>query len=96
MGPVILIQDGHPSKIDVSSLFFKTLTFHNDESKRKAIKPRNHQQSVVSTKVSQAFNQVQATARRKILKTVPSQQVASLTILFVVRSTSRSQQPHLS
>jgi hypothetical protein len=96
MGPVILIQDGHPSKIDVSSLFFQILTFRIDESKRKAIKPRNHQRSVVSTKVSQAFNQVQATARLKILKTVPSRQVASLMILFVVRSTSRSQQPHLS
>jgi hypothetical protein len=96
MGPVILIQDGHPSKIDVSSLFFQILTFRNDESKRKANKPRNHQRSVVSTKVSQAFNQVQATARLKILKTVPSRQVASLTILFVIRSTSRSQQPHLS
>jgi hypothetical protein len=72
MGQVILIQNSHPSKINVSSLFFKTLTFRNDESKRKAIKPCNHQRSVVSTKVSQAFNQVQATARLKIPKTVPS------------------------
>jgi hypothetical protein len=72
MGPVIRKQNGHPSKIDVSSLFFQILTFRNNESKRKAIKPRNHQQSVVSTKVSQAFNQVQATARLNILKTVPS------------------------
>jgi hypothetical protein len=72
MGPVILIQDGHSSKIDISSLFFKTLTFRNDESKRKAIKPRNHQRSVVSNKVSQVLYQVQATARLKILKTVLS------------------------
>jgi hypothetical protein len=50
MGPVILFKDGHSSKIDVSSLFFKILTFRNDESKRKAIKPRNHHRSVVSTK----------------------------------------------
>jgi hypothetical protein len=77
MGPVILIQDGHPSKIDVSSLYFQILTFRNDDSKRKATKPRNHQQSVVSNKVSQVLYQVQATARLKILKTVPSQQVAS-------------------
>jgi hypothetical protein len=77
MGPVILIQDGHPSKIDVSSLFFQTLTFRNDELKRKAIKPCNHQGSVVSTKVSQAFNQVHATPRHKVFRTVPSWQVAS-------------------
>jgi hypothetical protein len=77
MGQVIPIQDGHPSKIDISSLFFQILTFHNDESKRKAIKPRNHQRSVVSNKVSQVLYQVQATARLKILKTVPSRQVAS-------------------
>jgi hypothetical protein len=72
MGPVILIQDGHPFKIDVSSLFFQTLTFRNDESKRKAIKPRNHQQSVASNKVSQVLYQVQATTRLKIPKIVPS------------------------
>jgi hypothetical protein len=96
MGPVILIQNGHPFKIDVSSLFYQILTFRNDESKQKAIKPRNHQLSVLSNKVSQVLYQVQATARLKILKTVPSRQVPSLTILFVVRSTSRSQQPHLS
>jgi hypothetical protein len=72
MGPVILIQDGHPSKIDVSSLFSQILTFRNDESKRRAIKPRNHQRSVVSNKVYQVLYQVQATARLKILKTVPS------------------------
>jgi hypothetical protein len=48
MGQVILIQDGHSSKIDVSSLFFQILTFRNDKSKRKATKPRNHQRSVVS------------------------------------------------
>jgi hypothetical protein len=77
MGPVIIIHDGHPSKIDVSSLFFQILTFRNDESKRKGIKPPNHQQSVVSNKVFQVLYQVQAIARLKILKTVPSRQVAS-------------------
>jgi hypothetical protein len=74
MGPVILIQDGHPSKIDVSSLFIQILTFRIDESKRKAIKPQASQPSTIGcvNKVSQVLHQVQATTRLKILKTVPS------------------------
>jgi hypothetical protein len=77
MGQVIRFQDGHPSKIDVSSLFFQILTFRNDELKRKGSQASQPSTIGCVNKVSQVLYQVQATARLKILKTVPSRQVVS-------------------
>jgi hypothetical protein len=49
------ISDGHQLKIKSPHFSSKAHTFRNDESNRKANKPRNHRCLVVSTKVSQAL-----------------------------------------
>jgi hypothetical protein len=91
------ISDGHQLKI-TSPHFLQKLTLFE-------MTIRIEKQTSLATigvwlcrprSLKKPFYQVQATTRLKILKTVPSQQVGSSTIFSVVRSTSRSSQPHLS
>jgi hypothetical protein len=95
MGQVILIQDGHPSKIDISSLFYQSSLF--------ATTSRNKKQSSLATINDRlcrpkSFKLQSSSSNSKAQDPQDCSQSASriIKIFFVARSMSRSQQPYLS